>query len=86
MNQFNASVLQIIWKKFFRFCTKVKILWPQLLFFEDAYWKYVLAYSKPHNFKILRNKMNEKAGFEITADVRKSKNNQHDNNQLIKIE
>ena len=64
----------------------LKILWPQLLFFEEAYWKYVLAYSKPHNFKILRNKMNEKAGFEITADVRKSKNNQHDNNQLIKIE
>ena len=30
--------------------------------------------------------MNEKAGFEIIDDVHKSKNNQHDNNELIKIE
>ena len=27
--------------------------------------KTVSAYSNPRNFKILRNKMNEKAGFEI---------------------
>ena len=51
------------------FCKNLKILWPQLLIFEDAYYKcdikIIQAYSKPHNFKILRNGMNEKAGFEI---------------------
>ena len=30
--------------------------------------------------------MNEKAGFEIIVDIHKSKNKQHDNNELIKIE
>ena len=49
--------------------------------------KKIRAYSKPHNFKILRNKMNEKAGSEImckhvqTCDLRNSKNNHLDNNQ-----
>ena len=42
---------------------------PLLLFFEDVDCKYdtknIQAYSEPHNFKILGNKMNEKASSKI---------------------
>ena len=39
-----------------------------VMFFESVNCKYNIKKSthiKPHNFEILRNKMNEKAGFEI---------------------
>ena len=39
-------------------------MWPELLFSEGVYCKQ--DYSNPHNFKILRIKINEKLGFEIT--------------------
>ena len=82
--------MQLIWITFFRFFRKsFKKLWPQ---FEGSFCKYdlkkIYAYPKPRNFKILTNKTNQIAGFEIilkdglrTCDIRNSRNNQHNNNQ-----
>ena len=75
-------------KDFSVFRQSLKILWRQLLFFESAYWKYdkkeIWAPSKRHNFKILRNKLNEKAGLEIIferCDLCIRKNNQLHNSK-----
>ena len=57
-------------KRFTVFFVKVsKYYGLSFNYFEGAYCKYdierILAYSKSKNFKILTNKMNQKAGFEI---------------------
>ena len=59
-------------KRFSVFFAKVsKYYGLSFNFFEGAYCKYdvekIQTYSKPKNFKILTNKMNQKAGFEITV-------------------
>ena len=55
-------------KRFFVFFGNVSIYYLlNFNFFEGAYCKYDIkknyAYFKPHNCKILRNKMNQKSGF-----------------------
>ena len=64
--------MQLTWITFFRFFRKsFKKLWPQ---FEGSFCKYDLeknyAYSKSRNFKILTNKTNQIAGFEIILKMR----------------
>ena len=71
MSQFNVSVFQLTWKKFFSFFTSLKILCGL-----DCYFLKVFIANKTlrksktilslNNFKILRIKINEKLGFEIT--------------------
>ena len=61
--------MQLIWKKFFRFFAKAsKYFGLNFHFIVNMALKKIEAYSKPHNFNILRNKMNEKAGFEILSN------------------